>query len=115
LQRVAALEFDHRKVLWKNAEDQMQKKDSRQKSTNNDRGPKDDSSRKERSTFTKRQRSVSYNVLNYTKDGFTKQACYKPRLDLLTPKQRVPCKIDSMRYGHGLECDESASVMMILR
>ena len=73
LQRVAALEFDHFLKYYENAED-LNAKDAGRRVINNDRGVvRDDSSRKERSTFNRRDNGYTRLFLNLgTKDGFYK-------------------------------------------
>ena len=114
LQRVAALEFDHFLKYYENAED-LNAKDAGRRVMNNDRGVvRDDSSRKERSTFNRRDNGYTRLFLNLgTKDGFYKASMLQFVLDESNLSKESLGKIDLRDMNTWIECDSASSAQMI--
>ena len=114
LQRVAALEFDHFLKYYENAED-LNAKDAGRRVMNSDRGVvRDDSSRKERSTFNRRDNGYTRLFLNLgTKDGFYKASMLQFVLDESNLNKESLGKIDLRDMNTWIECDSASSAQMI--
>ncbi|MFC4263721.1 DEAD/DEAH box helicase [Ferruginibacter yonginensis] len=114
LQRVAALEFDHFLKYYENAED-LNAKDSGRNRERFDGGiRKDDSSRKERSSFNRRDNGYTRLFVNLgTKDGFYKASFLQFILDESNLKKEVLGKIDMRDMNTWVEIDNANASTMI--
>ncbi len=115
LQRVAALEFDHFLKYYQNAED-LNAPNAGRRIQPNDRGVvRDDSSRKERGNFNRRDNGYTRLFLNLgTKDGFYKASMLQFVLDESNLNKEALGKIDIRDMNTWIECD-SASVPQMLQ
>lgn len=113
LQRVAALEFDHFLKYYENAED-LNAKDSARGRDRFDVKGKDDSSRKERTSFNRRDNGYTRLFVNLgTKDGFYKASFLQFILDESNLKKEVLGKIDMRDMNSWIEIDHSNAASMI--
>ena len=114
LQRVAALEFDHFLKYYENAEDLNSKDAGRRVISENRANFKDDSSRKERSTFNRRDNGYTRLFVNLgTKDGFYKASFLQFILDESNLSKEVLGKIDIRDMNTWVEVDSASSGKMI--
>lgn len=114
LQRVAALEFDHFLKYYQNAEDLNAPNNKGMR--NNDRGGvvRDDSSRKERSSFNRRDNGYTRLFVNLgTKDGFYKASFLQFILDESSLNKEVLGKIDMRDMNTWVEVDNAEAGKMI--
>ena len=112
LQRVAALEFDHFLKYYENAED-LNAKDSGRGRERFD-GGRDDSSRKERTSFNRRDNGYTRLFINLgTKDGFYKASFLQFILDESNLKKEVLGKIDMRDMNSWVEIDQASAGAMI--
>ncbi len=112
LQRVAALEFDHFLKYYENAED-LNAKDAGRNRERFD-GNKDDSSRKERTSFNRRDNGYTRLFVNLgTKDGFYKASFLQFILDESNLKKEVLGKIDMRDMNTWVEIDHANAASMI--
>jgi len=112
LQRVAALEFDHFLKYYENAED-LNAKDSGRNRERFD-GNRDDSSRKERTSFNRKDNGYTRLFINLgTKDGFYKASFLQFILDESNLKKEVLGKIDMRDMNTWVEVDHSSAAGMI--
>lgn len=112
LQRVAALEFDHFLKYYENAED-LNAKDSGRNRERFD-GNRDDSSRKERTSFNRKDNGYTRLFINLgTKDGFYKASFLQFILDESSLKKEVLGKIDMRDMNTWVEVDHSSAANMI--
>ena len=113
LQRVAALEFDHFLKYYENADDLNAKMDSRGRSSMVD-GNRDSGSRKERSSFNRRDNGYTRLFINLgTKDGFYKASFLQFILDESNLKKEVLGKIDMRDMNTWVEVDQAEAGKMI--
>ena len=115
LQRVAALEFDHFLKYYENAED-LNAKDAGRGSRERFDGTstRDDSSRKERTTFNRRDNGYTRLFINLgTKDGFYKASFLQFILDESNLKKEVLGKIDMRDMNTWVEIDHANAGAMI--
>jgi ATP-dependent RNA helicase DeaD len=114
LQRVAALEFDHFLKYYQNAEDLNAPNTKGMR--NNDRNGvvRDDSSRKERSSFNRRDNGYTRLFVNLgTKDGFYKASFLQFILDESNLNKEVLGKIDMRDMNTWVEVDNAEAGKMI--
>ena len=114
LQRVAALEFDHFLKYYENAEDLNAPGTKGMR--NNDRNGvvRDDSSRKERSSFNRRDNGYTKLFVNLgTKDGFYKASFLQFILDESNLNKEVLGKIDMRDMNTWVEVDNAEAGKMI--
>ena len=114
LQRVAALEFDHFLKYYENAEDLNSKDAGRRVVSENRANFKDDSSRKERSTFNRRDNGYTRLFVNLgTKDGFYKASFLQFILDESNLSKETLGKIDIRDMNTWVEIDSASAGQMI--
>lgn len=112
LQRVAALEFDHFLKYYENAED-LNAKDAGRSRERFD-ATRDDSSRKERTSFNRRDNGYTRLFVNLgTKDGFYKASFLQFILDESNLKKEVLGKIDMRDMNTWVEIDHANAAAMI--
>lgn len=112
LQRVAALEFDHFLKYYENAEDLNAKDGGRNRERFD--GNRDDSSRKERTSFNRKDNGYTRLFINLgTKDGFYKASFLQFILDESNLKKEVLGKIDMRDMNTWVEIDHSSAASMI--
>ena len=113
LQRVAALEFDHFLKYYENAED-LNSKDAGRKRERFDGVVRDDSSRKDRTSFNRRDNGYTRLFVNLgTKDGFYKASFLQFILDESNLKKEVLGKIDMRDMNSWVEVDKANAGKMI--
>ncbi len=113
LQRVAALEFDHFLKYYENAED-LNAKDAGRKRERFDGVVRDDSSRKDRTSFNRRDNGYTRLFVNLgTKDGFYKASFLQFILDESNLKKEVLGKIDMRDMNSWIEVDKADASKMI--
>jgi len=113
LQRVAALEFDHFLKYYENAED-LNSKDAGRKKERFDGSVRDDSSRKDRTSFNRRDNGFTRLFVNLgTKDGFYKASFLQFILDESNLKKEVLGKIDMRDMNSWVEVDKANAAKMI--
>ncbi len=113
LQRVAALEFDHFLKYYEHAED-LNSKDAGRKKERFDGSVKDDSSRKDRTSFNRRDNGYTRLFVNLgTKDGFYKASFLQFILDESNLKKEVLGKIDMRDMNSWVEVDKANAAKMI--
>ncbi|MEP7164625.1 MAG: DEAD/DEAH box helicase [Ferruginibacter sp.] len=113
LQRVAALEFDHFLKYYENAED-LNAKDAGRKRERFDAVGRDDSSRKDRTSFNRRDNGYTRLFVNLgTKDGFYKASFLQFILDESNLKKEVLGKIDMRDMNSWVEVDKADASKMI--
>ena len=113
LQRVAALEFDHFLKYYENAED-LNAKDAGRKRERFDGVVRDDSSRKDRTNFNRRDNGYTRLFVNLgTKDGFYKASFLQFILDESNLKKEVLGKIDMRDMNSWVEVDKANAGKMI--
>jgi ATP-dependent RNA helicase DeaD len=113
LQRVAALEFDHFLKYYENAED-LNSKDAGRKKERFDGVVRDDNSRKERTSFNRRDNGYTRLFVNLgTKDGFYKASFLQFILDESNLKKEVLGKIDMRDMNSWVEVDKANAGKMI--
>ncbi len=113
LQRVAALEFDHFLKYYENAED-LNAKDAGRKRERFDGVVRDDSSRKDRTSFNRRDNGYTRLFVNLgTKDGFYKASFLQFILDESNLKKEVLGKIDMRDMNSWVEVDKANASKMI--
>ena len=113
LQRVAALEFDHFLKYYENAED-LNSKDAGRKRERFDGIARDDSSRKDRTSFNRRDNGYTRLFVNLgTKDGFYKASFLQFILDESNLKKEVLGKIDMRDMNSWIEVDKANAGKMI--
>ncbi len=113
LQRVAALEFDHFLKYYENAED-LNAKDAGRKRERFDGVVRDDSSRKDRTSFNRRDNGFTRLFINLgTKDGFYKASFLQFILDESNLKKEVLGKIDMRDMNSWVEIDKAEASKMI--
>ena len=114
LQRVAALEFDHFLKYYENAED-LNAKDAGRKRERFDGVVRDDSSRKDRTSFNRRDNGYTRLFVNLgTKDGFYKASFLQFILDESNLKKEVLGKIDMRDMNSWVEVDKANAGKMII-
>ncbi len=112
LQRVAALEFDHFLKYYENAEDLNAKDQGRGRERFDNQ--RDDSSRKERTSFNRRDNGYTRLFVNLgTKDGFYKASFLQFILDESNLKKEVLGKIDMRDMNTWVEVDNNNAASMI--
>ena len=110
LQRVAALEFDHFLKYYENADDLNAPNAGRRERTD----LRDDSSRKERTGFNRRDNGYTRLFINLgTKDGFYKASFLQFILDESNLKKEVLGKIDMRDMNTWVEVDKAEAGRMI--
>ncbi len=113
LQRVAALEFDHFLKYYENAED-LNAKDAGRNRERFDGIARDDSSRKDRTSFNRRDNGYTRLFVNLgTKDGFYKASFLQFILDESNLKKEVLGKIDMRDMNSWVEVDKANAGKMI--
>ena len=113
LQRVAALEFDHFLKYYENAED-LNAKDNGRSRERFDGKQRDDSSRKDRTSFNRRDNGYTRLFVNLgTKDGFYKASFLQFILDESNLKKEVLGKIDMRDMNSWIEVDKADAGKMI--
>ena len=116
LQRVAALEFDHFLKYYENAEDLNAPgagRSTRERFDGNGAG-RDDSSRKDRTSFNRRDNGYTRLFVNLgTKDGFYKASFLQFILDESNLKKEVLGKIDIRDMNTWVEVDKANAPKMI--
>jgi len=113
LQRVAALEFSHFLKYYENAED-LNRNDGRGERRQSDRGDMNNGSRKERSSFNRRDSGYTRLFINLgTKDGFYKASFLQFILDESNLKKEVLGKIDMRDMNSWVEIDQASAGTMI--
>jgi ATP-dependent RNA helicase DeaD len=113
LQRVAALEFDHFLKYYENAED-LNSKDAGRGRERFDGIVRDDSSRKDRTSFNRRDNGYTRLFVNLgTKDGFYKASFLQFILDESNLKKEVLGKIDMRDMNTWVEVDRANAGSMI--
>ena len=113
LQRVAALEFDHFLKYYENAED-LNARDAGRNRERFDGVIKDDSSRKDRTSFNRRDNGYTRLFVNLgTKDGFYKASFLQFILDESNLKKEVLGKIDMRDMNSWVEVDKENAGRMI--
>jgi ATP-dependent RNA helicase DeaD len=114
LQRVAALEFDHFLKYYENAEDLNAKDAGRNRERFDGTSTRDDSSRKERTSFNRKDNGYTRLFINLgTKDGFYKASFLQFILDESNLKKEVLGKIDMRDMNTWVEVDHSSAAGMI--
>ncbi|HSN62540.1 MAG TPA: DbpA RNA binding domain-containing protein, partial [Ferruginibacter sp.] len=115
LQRVAALEFDHFLKYYENAEDLNAKDAGRSNRERFDGGTvRDDSSRKDRTSFNRRDNGYTRLFVNLgTKDGFYKASFLQFILDESNLNKEVLGKIDIRDMNTWVEVDKANAGKMI--
>ena len=113
LQRVAALEFDHFLKYYENAED-LNSRDAGRSRERFDGVVRDDSSRKDRTSFNRRDNGYTRLFVNLgTKDGFYKASFLQFILDESNLKKEVLGKIDMRDMNSWVEVDKENAGRMI--
>ncbi len=115
LQRVAALEFSHFLKYYENADD-LNRADARgdRRQTERRSGSDMDGSRKERSSFNRRESGYTRLFINLgTKDGFYKASFLQFILDESNLKKEVLGKIDMRDMNSWVEIDQASAGTMI--
>lgn len=116
LQRVAALEFDHFLKYYEGAED-LNAKDAGRKPRNDDRNSSsapNDGSRKERTSFNRRDNGYTRLFVNLgSKDGFYKASFLQFILDESNLDKEVLGKIDMRDMNTWVEIDHASAAKMI--
>ena len=114
LQRVAALEFSHFLKYYENAED-LNRTDGRgERRQSPDRGGDMNGSRKERTSFNRRDSGYTRLFINLgTKDGFYKASFLQFILDESNLKKEVLGKIDMRDMNSWVEIDQASAGAMI--
>ncbi len=115
LQRVAALEFDHFLKYYENAED-LNAKDAGRRSIDrgNDRQPRTEGGRRDRSEFTRGNNGYTRLFVNLgTKDGFYKASFLQFILDESNLNKEALGKIDIRDMNTWVECDSASAAQMI--
>jgi ATP-dependent RNA helicase DeaD len=114
LQRVAALEFSHFLKYYENADD-LNKMDNRGADRKQaDRGTNVTGSRKERTSFNRRDSGYTRLFINLgTKDGFYKASFLQFILDESNLKKEVLGKIDMRDMNSWIEIDQASAGTMI--
>jgi ATP-dependent RNA helicase DeaD len=114
LQRVAALEFDHFLKYYENAEDLNSKDAGRNRERFDGGVVRDDSSRKDRTSFNRRDNGYTRLFVNLgTKDGFYKASFLQFILDESNLKKEVLGKIDMRDMNTWVEVDQANAAKMI--
>ena len=114
LQRVAALEFDHFLKYYENAEDLNAKDSGRSRERFDGAGSRDAGSRKERTSFNRRDNGYTRLFVNLgTKDGFYKASFLQFILDESNLKKEVLGKIDMRDMNSWVEIDKAEAGRMI--
>ena len=114
LQRVAALEFDHFLKYYENAEDLNSKDAGRTRERFDGGVSRDDSSRKDRTSFNRRDNGYTRLFVNLgTKDGFYKASFLQFILDESNLKKEVLGKIDIRDMNTWVEVDKANAPKMI--
>jgi ATP-dependent RNA helicase DeaD len=113
LQRVAALEFDHFLKYYENAED-LNSRDAGRSRERFDGVTRDDSSRKDRTNFNRKDNGFTRLFVNLgTKDGFYKASFLQFILDESNLKKEVLGKIDMRDMNTWVEVDKENAGKMI--
>lgn len=114
LQRVAALEFDHFLKYYENAEDLNAQGAGRTRERFDGESTRDDSSRRERTSFNRRDNGYTRLFVNLgTKDGFYKASFLQFILDESNLKKEVLGKIDIRDMNTWVEVDQANAGKMI--
>lgn len=114
LQRVAALEFDHFLKYYENAEDLNAVGTKGLRRDSQSGTVRDDSSRKERSSFNRRDNGYTRLFVNLgTKDGFYKASFLQFILDESNLNKEVLGKIDMRDMNTWVEVDNADAATMI--
>lgn len=114
LQRVAALEFDHFLKYYQNAEDLNAPQTKGMRSNDRNGVVRDDSSRKDRSSFNRRDNGYTRLFVNLgTKDGFYKASFLQFILDESSLNKEVLGKIDMRDMNTWVEVDNAEAGKMI--
>jgi ATP-dependent RNA helicase DeaD len=114
LQRVAALEFDHFLKYYQNAEDLNAPNAKGLRRDSQSGTVRDDSSRKERSSFNRRDNGYTRLFVNLgTKDGFYKASFLQFILDESNLNKEVLGKIDMRDMNTWVEVDNAEAGKMI--
>ncbi|RYF91154.1 MAG: DEAD/DEAH box helicase [Chitinophagaceae bacterium] len=114
LQRVAALEFDHFLKYYENAEDLNAPGAGRTRERFDGSAVRDDSSRRERTNFNRRDNGYTRLFVNLgTKDGFYKASFLQFILDESNLKKEVLGKIDMRDMNTWVEVDQANAGKMI--
>ena len=113
LQRVAALEFNHFLKYYENADD-LNRNDARGERRIADRPADTSGSRKERTSFNRRESGYTRLFINLgTKDGFYKASFLQFILDESNLKKEVLGKIDMRDMNSWIEIDQASAGTMI--
>jgi len=113
LQRVAALEFDHFLKYYENADD-LNRNDIRGERRQTERSADMNGSRKERTSFNRRDSGYTRLFINLgTKDGFYKASFLQFILDESNLKKEVLGKIDMRDMNSWIEIDQASAGTMI--